>query len=96
MATEKSPVAGVTLDEAAGLFASQAHALGGGRPVVAVAHSMRGVVLTRAAQDSPGLFSHIVYLAAVMPRRACRPRLPSARPSKPTAVRVPSGWRTRR
>jgi pimeloyl-ACP methyl ester carboxylesterase len=66
MAIEKSPVAGVTMEEAAGLFTSQAKALGGGRPVVAVAHSMGGSVLTRAAQESPGLFAHLVYLAAIM------------------------------
>jgi pimeloyl-ACP methyl ester carboxylesterase len=67
LAAEESPAAAISLDEAAALFVSQAKALGGGAPVVAVAHSMGGNVLTRAVQDAPGLFAHAVYVTAFMP-----------------------------
>jgi pimeloyl-ACP methyl ester carboxylesterase len=67
LATEQSPAAGIDLDEAAALFVSQAEALHGGAPVIAVAHSMGGNVLTRAVQDAPGLFAHAVYVTAFMP-----------------------------
>jgi pimeloyl-ACP methyl ester carboxylesterase len=67
LATEESPEAGTGLDEAAALFVSQAGALGGGAPVIAVAHSMGGNVLTRAVQSAPGLFAHAVYVSAFMP-----------------------------
>jgi pimeloyl-ACP methyl ester carboxylesterase len=67
LAAEESPAAAISLDEAAALFVSQARALGGGAPVVAVAHSMGGNVLTRAVQDAPGLFAHAVYVTAFMP-----------------------------
>jgi pimeloyl-ACP methyl ester carboxylesterase len=67
LATEPSPVAGTGLDQAGDLLVSQVKALGGGQPVVVVAHSMGGNVLTRAAQQAPGLFAHAVYLAALMP-----------------------------
>jgi pimeloyl-ACP methyl ester carboxylesterase len=66
LAAEESPAV-VSLDEAAALFVAQAKALGGGTPVVAVAHSMGGNVLTRAVQDAPGLFAHAVYVTAFMP-----------------------------
>lgn len=67
LATEVSPVAGVDLDEAGELLVSQLERLGGGEPVVAVAHSMGGTVLTRAAQLAPALVAHAVYLTAFMP-----------------------------
>jgi len=67
LASEPSPVAGVTLDEASDLLVSQVEALGGGQPVTVVAHSMGGNVLTRATQPAPGLFAHAVYLCALMP-----------------------------
>jgi pimeloyl-ACP methyl ester carboxylesterase len=67
LATEASPTAGTGLDEAAALLISQVRALGGGTPVIAVAHSMGGNVLTRAVQDTPGLFAHAVYVTAFMP-----------------------------
>jgi pimeloyl-ACP methyl ester carboxylesterase len=35
--------------------------------VTAVAHSMGGNVLTRAAQEAPGLFANVVYVTAFMP-----------------------------
>lgn len=66
LADEDSP-ASVDLDEAAALFLAQARALGGGAPVTAVAHSMGGNVLTRAAQEAPGLFAQVVYVTAFMP-----------------------------
>lgn len=47
LVTEPSQVH-AELDEAAALFTGQARVLGGGAPVIAVAHSMGGTVLTRA------------------------------------------------
>lgn len=67
VATEVSPVADVDLDQAGELLVSQIRAVGGGRPVTVVAHSMGGTVLTRAAQTAPELVAHAVYLAAFMP-----------------------------
>lgn len=67
LATEPSPVVGVDLDQAADLLLSQLELLGRGEPVTVVAHSMGGVVLTRAAQQAPDLVAHAVYLAAFMP-----------------------------
>lgn len=66
-ATEPSPVAGVDLDQAGDLLVSQLQTLGGGRPVVVVAHSMGGTVLTRAAEQAPELVAQAVYLCAFMP-----------------------------
>lgn len=66
-ATEPSPVAHVDLDAASDLLISQIRALGGGEPVVVVAHSSSGLALMRAAQQVPGLVAHAVYLAAMMP-----------------------------
>ncbi|MGV9914491.1 alpha/beta hydrolase [Streptomyces tendae] len=67
LASEKSPIAEVDLDTAATLLAEQARRAGRGEPVVAVAHSMGGAVLTRAAEQHPDLFRHLVYVAAYMP-----------------------------
>ncbi|MEO3746606.1 alpha/beta fold hydrolase [Plantactinospora sp. B5E13] len=67
LATEVSPVADVDLDQAAELLISQIRMLGRGGRVTVVAHSMGGVVLTRAAQQVPELVAHAVYLAAIMP-----------------------------
>jgi pimeloyl-ACP methyl ester carboxylesterase len=67
LATELSPVAGVDLDEAGELLISQIGQLGAGDPVVVVAHSLGGVVLTRAAQLAPALVARAVYLTAFMP-----------------------------
>lgn len=67
MAAMPSPAASITLEEAGALLVSQAEALGGGGPVMAVAHSMGGTVLTRAVQDAPHLFARAVYLSAFMP-----------------------------
>jgi pimeloyl-ACP methyl ester carboxylesterase len=65
--TEVSPVADVDLDQAGELLLAQIRRLGTGRPVVVVAHSMGGTVLTRAAQTAPALIAHAVYVAALMP-----------------------------
>lgn len=67
VATEVSPVAEVDLDQAGELLVSQIKAVGGGGPVTAVAHSMGGAVLTRAAQLAPELLANAVYVAAFMP-----------------------------
>jgi pimeloyl-ACP methyl ester carboxylesterase len=67
LATEPSPVADVDLDQAGDLLLAQLEQLGGGDPVVVVAHSIGGTVLTRAAQAAPGLVAHAVYLTAYMP-----------------------------
>lgn len=62
-----SPVADIGLDQAGEMLTSQIERLGAGDPVVVVAHSMAGAVLTRAAELAPGLVAHAVYLAAFMP-----------------------------
>ncbi|MEV4220775.1 alpha/beta fold hydrolase [Nonomuraea sp. NPDC049725] len=67
LATEPSPVAGVTLDEAGEHLVARLKRLGRGGPVTVVAHSMGGTVLTRAAEQAPELVAHAVYLAAFMP-----------------------------
>jgi pimeloyl-ACP methyl ester carboxylesterase len=67
LATEPSPVADVNLDQAGELLISQIGQLGVGDPVVVVAHSAGGAVLTRAAQLAPRLIAHAVYLTAFMP-----------------------------
>ena len=67
LATEPSPVADVNLDQAGELLISQIAQLGAGDPVVVVAHSAGGAVLTRAAQLAPRLIAHAVYLTAFMP-----------------------------
>jgi len=67
IATEVSPVAGVDLDQAGDLLVSQIKQVGRGSPVTVVAHSMGGTVLTRAAEQTPELIDHAVYLTAFMP-----------------------------
>jgi pimeloyl-ACP methyl ester carboxylesterase len=66
-ATEPSALAGMSLADVADLLISQVKKAGGGHPCVLVAHSMGGPVATRAAQQAPELFSHLVYLTAHMP-----------------------------
>lgn len=65
--TEVSPVADVGLDDAAELLTAQLTRIGAGEPVVVVAHSAAGPVLTRVAQQTPELVAHAVYLSAYMP-----------------------------
>src|ERR1700722_3871154 len=50
LATEPSPVAGVTASSAAETLVGQLKVTGGGEPCVVVAHSMGGVVATAAAE----------------------------------------------
>ncbi|MFF0478852.1 alpha/beta fold hydrolase [Streptomyces sp. NPDC004284] len=79
-ASERSPIAHIDLDATATLLAEQARRAGRGAPVVAVAHSMGGAVLSRAAEQHPRLFRHLGYVTAYMPaaeaQRHRRPRRP--------------------
>jgi pimeloyl-ACP methyl ester carboxylesterase len=67
VSTEVSPVADVSLDDAAELLTSQLTRIGRGEPVTVVAHSAAGPVLTRVAQQTPELVAHAMYLSAYMP-----------------------------
>lgn len=67
VSTERSPVADVGLDDAAGLLTAQLTRIGAGEPVTVVAHSAAGPVLTRVAQQTPELVAHAAYLSAYMP-----------------------------
>jgi pimeloyl-ACP methyl ester carboxylesterase len=69
-AAEHSPVGHVSLEDAAELLVSQIKKVGAGRPCVLVAHSMSGTVAGRAAEQAPGLISHLVYVCAFMPATA--------------------------
>jgi alpha-beta hydrolase superfamily lysophospholipase len=60
-------VADVGLDQAGEPLVSQIEQLGAGDPVIVVAHSVGGAVLTRAAQQATALVAHAVYLTAFMP-----------------------------
>ena len=64
-AVAPSPVADVTATSAAEVLISQLTEIG--RPAVVVAHSMGGVVATRAAELAPELFAKLVYLTAFAP-----------------------------
>jgi pimeloyl-ACP methyl ester carboxylesterase len=66
-ATEPSALSGMSLADVADLLISQVEKVGGGRPCVLVAHSMGGAAATRAAQQAPELFAHLIYLTAYMP-----------------------------
>jgi pimeloyl-ACP methyl ester carboxylesterase len=79
LATERSPVADVDLDQAGELLLSQIKQLGRGGPVTVIAHSAGGAVLTRVAQQAPDLVAHAVYLAAYMPASG----MPTAAYSQP-------------
>jgi pimeloyl-ACP methyl ester carboxylesterase len=68
-AVERSPVASVTAATAAHGLTEQVRRIGGGRPVVVVAHSMGGVVATAAAEQAPDLVAAVVYIAAFAPVR---------------------------
>ncbi|MFF0341741.1 alpha/beta hydrolase [Kribbella sp. NPDC004875] len=65
LATERSPIADVTLDVAAQAVVDL---LGTWRrrPIV-VAHSMGGAIVTRAAELAPELIGQLVYVAAFVP-----------------------------
>jgi pimeloyl-ACP methyl ester carboxylesterase len=67
VSTERSSAADVSLEDAAGLLTAQIERIGAGEPVTAVAHSAAGPVLTRVAQQTPELVTHVAYLSAYMP-----------------------------
>lgn len=62
--TERSPLAELTLENAADAVIAAARQLG---PCVLVGHSMGGHVISRVAQREPKLVRRLVYLAAMMP-----------------------------
>lgn len=64
---EMSPIASVDLDAAGDVLIGQIQAFATNGPVVVVAHSFGGPILSRAAQTLPDLISHMVYLSALMP-----------------------------
>ncbi|RLU79725.1 hypothetical protein CTZ27_36460 [Streptomyces griseocarneus] len=66
-AMEPSAVAAVTASSAAAMLVEQIRTIGGGEPCVVVAHSQGGTVATAAAEQAPGLFAHLVYVAALAP-----------------------------
>ncbi|PRX15841.1 alpha/beta fold hydrolase [Actinoplanes italicus] len=57
----------VTATSAASLLIEQLRTIGRGEPVTVVAHSMGGVVATRAAELAPELFAGLIYLSAFAP-----------------------------
>jgi pimeloyl-ACP methyl ester carboxylesterase len=67
VATRVSPLAGIGLDTFAEDLLQSLQALQGGQPSVVLAHSMGGVVLTRAAEIAPELISRLIYLTAFVP-----------------------------
>ncbi|MGP3937379.1 alpha/beta fold hydrolase [Nonomuraea sp. KM88] len=87
--TEVSPVANVTLDDAAGLLTSQLTQIGGGEPVTVVAHSAAGPVLTRVAEQRPELVAHAVYVAAYMPASGVPAAAYSQMPEAADGLAVP-------
>jgi pimeloyl-ACP methyl ester carboxylesterase len=83
LAEERSPLADVTLDQAAqAVIAALKHAQGRTKPIL-VGHSMGGTVITRAAELAPHLIGQLVYLSAFLPTRIASPAalytLPEAR-----------------
>nr|WP_255645677.1 alpha/beta hydrolase [Actinoplanes polyasparticus] len=67
LATELSPVAGVSVRDAAEALVDRIRLAGNGEPGVVVAHSLGGVIATAAAELAPELFAHLVYLSAYVP-----------------------------
>jgi pimeloyl-ACP methyl ester carboxylesterase len=66
-AAEPSGLPAVTASSAALTLAGQLRLIGGGEPVVVVAHSMGGTVATAAAELEPSLFARLVYVSAFAP-----------------------------
>jgi len=94
LASEPSPVADVGLDQAGELLVSQIEQLGAGDPVIVVAHSAGGAVLTWAAQQATALVAHAVYLTAFMPASGVPFRLTPGCPSTRAAWYGPWRWPT--
>ncbi|MFF3442342.1 alpha/beta hydrolase [Streptosporangium sp. NPDC002721] len=67
LATELSPVASVSVRDAAEALVDRIRLAGNGEPCVVVAHSLGGVIATAAAELAPELFAHLVYLSAYVP-----------------------------
>ncbi|MFJ6843351.1 alpha/beta fold hydrolase [Streptomyces griseoluteus] len=72
LATERSALAGVTMDDSAEAVLDTLRQAGRHRRVVLVAHSAGGGPASLAAERAPGLVDEIVYLSAFVP--AGRPR----------------------
>lgn len=67
-ASARSPVADVSLDDAArAVVAASDRQVPAGTVPVLVGHSMGGAVVTRAAELAPERFEQLVYVAAVVP-----------------------------
>lgn len=66
-AAEFSPVAHVNVARAAAILTEHVRRVGRGTPVTLVAHSMGGPVVTRVAQENPGLVARLVYVSGYMP-----------------------------
>nr|WP_198151909.1 alpha/beta fold hydrolase [Kibdelosporangium sp. MJ126-NF4] len=70
-ASERSPIADVTLDDSAALLVDQIRTFAADRPVALVAHSFGGVVATRVVEQIPEMIGHVAYVAAMMPTDGC-------------------------
>ncbi|MFH9089687.1 alpha/beta fold hydrolase [Streptomyces sp. NPDC017673] len=66
-ATEFSLLAHVNVARAAAGLTHAVRRIGCGAPVTLVAHSMGGPVITRVAQENPGLVARVVYVSGYMP-----------------------------
>ena len=67
--SERSPLAGMGIDELAEATAAQIRRFAGHGPVVLVGHSFGGQIITRAAEQVPELIRRLVYVAAYCPVR---------------------------
>ncbi|MDN3028545.1 alpha/beta fold hydrolase [Streptomyces sp. S.PB5] len=72
-ATEFSPLAHVNVATAADALAREVRRVGRGTPVTLVAHSMGGPVITRVAEQHPGLVERVVYVSGYMPASGVAP-----------------------
>jgi pimeloyl-ACP methyl ester carboxylesterase len=70
LATEPSPLAGLTLDDYAHRVERHVRTAARYGPVVLVGHSMGGTSVNRVADAVPQLLDHICYFAAFCPSRA--------------------------
>jgi pimeloyl-ACP methyl ester carboxylesterase len=62
-----TPAGAITASSAAASLIADIRLIGGGEPCVVVAHSMAGAVVTAAAEHSPELFEHLIYVTAFAP-----------------------------